>query len=77
MKIRFLKNVSADVIKVKLGESWPKYFYRNTELLVDSITYSDDNAVLNTVEGDLIEGVPIDSFEKVQETSKNPLTFLL
>jgi len=77
MKIRFIKNVSADVIKVKLGESWPKYFYRNTELLVDTISYSGQSATLKTVDGDVVEEVPADSFEKVQETSRNPLTLLL
>lgn len=76
MKIRFIKNVSADVVKVRLGESWPKYFYRNSELLVDTISYSKQSALLKTPEGDLIDDIPIDSFETVRESETNSLTSL-
>lgn len=77
MKIRFIKNVSADVMKIRLGEYWPKYFYRNDELLVDSISYSKQSATIQTTEGDVIEDISIDSFESVNEIKQNLLKALL
>lgn len=77
MKIRFVRNISVDVNKIRLHEVWPKYFYQNDEVLVESITYSKQSAILTTSEGDLIEDIPIDSFEVVEKKVENPLTSIL
>lgn len=77
MKIRFVRNISVDVNKIRLHEVWPKYFYQNDEVLVDSISYSKQSAMLTTSEGDLIDDIPIDSFEIVEKKATNLLTSIL
>lgn len=63
MKIRFVKNITADVEKIRLGEVWDKYFQRWDELSIENIHCSGRSADLVTYDGDIILNVPIDSFE--------------
>lgn len=71
MKIRFVKNTSVDIIKVNLDEIWPKYFYKNDELLIERINYSKQSATLETVDGDIITDIPIEAFEEASVIHKN------
>jgi len=68
MRIRFVRNVLVDIQKTRLQEVWEKYFNRWEELNIESVNYSyrKDSADMITAEGDIIEQVPIDSFEVMQ-----------
>jgi hypothetical protein len=68
MKIRFVKNITADVEKIRLGEVWDKYFQRWDEILIENIHFSctGTRADLITYDGDIILSVPIDSFEVIK-----------
>jgi hypothetical protein len=68
MKIRFIKNVDVDYYDYKLDEIYPKYYQRWDEITIDSIKKLANDIFLADVffsNGDVIIGVPLNSFEKI------------
>lgn len=66
MKIRILRNVLAEIEKPRLDETWDHYFIRWDELNVESINVVGKFAHLITVDGDVIQHLPIDTFEVIK-----------
>jgi hypothetical protein len=74
MKIRFLKTIGVDIETPK-HEVWSKTFNKWTELLVDEIFVTSNQATIKTYDGNFILNVPISAFEKVKD-DKPLLSFL-
>ena len=70
MKIRFLRNITVDVEKPRLGEVWDKGFRRWDEIRIDDIFSNGSSATLKTEDGDFILAVPEDSFERIEEKKR-------
>ena len=73
MKIRFLKKITVDIEKPKIGEVWDKTFNRWAEIQIEDIYPNGSTATLKTYEGDFILGVPTNSFEKVENQNLQKL----
>jgi len=70
MKIRFLKNIVVDV-ETRTGEFYDKSYSRWQEIRVDSIYPYEIFATITLDDGNILHGVPGDSFEKLKEERKS------
>jgi hypothetical protein len=66
MRIRFVKTCVVDVEKIRLQEIWDKAFNRWDEVNAESLQYSNNKVDIVTKDGDVLIGVPIESFEVVK-----------
>ena len=70
MKIRFLKTIAVD-IETMSGEIYDKSFHRWDELENVSVFESGTKyATIKTEDGEILHGVPVDSFEKMTEAKR-------
>lgn len=63
MKIRMVRNVMAEVQKLRLGETWDVYLKRWDELNVEKIDVQGKWAFLTDFNEDIYINVPADSFK--------------
>ena len=70
MKIRFLQTTVVDVETKDGQEVYGKCFSRWQEVRVDEIYPAGNFATVKLENGDLAVGVPVDSFERLQEEKK-------
>lgn len=73
MKIRFLRKITVDIEKPKIGEVWDKTFNRWTEIQVEDIYPNGTSATLKTYDGDFILSVPTNAFEKIENNDLHKL----
>lgn len=71
MKIRFMKSLSVDVEKPRTKEVVDRSFRKWDELTVEEIYLCENEATIETYEGDFLLHVPSDSFEKIPVTIPN------
>ena len=69
MKIKFLKTVTADV-ETKHGEFYDRAYPRWTEVRVEGVYPYGNFATIKLEDGDILHGVPLNAFEKLQETKR-------
>jgi len=69
MKIRFLKNISVDV-ETRHGEFYDKAFARWAEIRIEGVYPYGKFATVKLDNGDILHGVPADSFEKLVEEKR-------
>lgn len=74
MKIQFVRSVTVDVEKPRLGEMWDRQFNKWDEIYVEGIYPDNKEATIQTPEGDYLIGVPLDSFVELKE-KKTPVLF--
>ena len=65
MRVRFTKNVDCDLYDRSMDETYPKYFSRWDELLVESIVEAGDFYDLVLTNGDVVSCVPTHSITKI------------
>ena len=66
MRIRFLRNVTADV-ETRTGEIFDKAFYRWEEIRVQSIFPMGDFATIRLNDGMVYLNLPLNAFEEIPE----------
>ena len=69
MKIRFLRNVGVDV-ETRSGEFYNKSFSHWQEIRVEGVYPYGQFATVKLDNGDILHGVPLDSFEQVKEEKR-------
>ena len=69
MKVRFLKNVTVDV-ETKHGEFYDKAYSRWQEIRIEGVYPYGKFATIKLDDGDILHGVPDDSFEKLVEEKR-------
>lgn len=67
MKIRFLRDVLADIQKTRLNETWDHLYRRWDELLIETIFEEGKVVAFKTYEGDIISAIPVDAFTVLKE----------
>jgi hypothetical protein len=69
IKIRFLKNTTVDV-EARDGEFFDRSLPRWTEIRVEGVYPYGSFATIKLENGDILHGVPADSFEKLVEEKR-------
>ena len=69
MKIRFLKNISVDV-ETRHDEYFDRAYAHWQEIQVEGIYPCDKFATITLDNGDVLHGVPVDAFERLQEEKR-------
>jgi hypothetical protein len=69
MKIRFLRTIAVDIESAREGV-FSKSYSRWDEVKVSEIFPSGRFATVRLDNGDFLHGVPVDSFEKLEEAKK-------
>ena len=69
MKIRFLKNIVVDV-ETRHGEFFDKAYSHWQEIRIEGVYPYGSFATIKLDNGDILHGVPGDSFEKVVEVKR-------
>lgn len=65
MRVRFTKNVDCDLYDHSMDETYPKYFRRWDELLVENIIEAGDSVDFNLDNGDVISNIPKHSYQRI------------
>ena len=73
MKIRFLKDYGCDFYDHRMDETYPKYFRKWDELIVESLGNMASLYDLHLPDGDIVLGVPIEAVERIPTTSKSSI----
>lgn len=65
MRVRFVKDTGTDYYNRRLDETYPKYFRKWDEVLVENILEMGPCVNLNLTDGNTILNVPVKSFTKI------------